>query len=252
MVTRIEPDDRVVVLARTIQAYDAAAAASLEQYAVDWKRFGDACLGRALYRHDSVFRGSSDAAVWSHLELTYFSKILPADVMRDLVVDARLEGADLLRAEILLMTPSSFILPCCRQEPRDTKWRTSIEYIDVRPSHLGEYRDLMRRYFGPAAAGLVQTDRIGAFQSMETAAVLHHDRRLTVEWNQIHLSEVDTDGFEGFGPLFAEPLQDMAPDGGLAGLFEGLDRMRTVPRWTLNHAVAVVEGAMTADRNRSS
>jgi hypothetical protein len=52
---RIEPDDRVVVLARTIQARGTGAEAALNNSALDWARFGETCLGQALYRHNSVF-----------------------------------------------------------------------------------------------------------------------------------------------------------------------------------------------------
>src|SRR5207248_11381737 len=60
---RIEPDDRLVVLARTIQARDPGTEAELKDSAVNWARFGETCLGQALYRHRSVFRNASEAAV---------------------------------------------------------------------------------------------------------------------------------------------------------------------------------------------
>lgn len=69
---RIEPDDRLVVLARTIQARDPGTETALKDNAVNWARFGQTCLGQALYRHRTVFRNASDAQVWSHLELSYF------------------------------------------------------------------------------------------------------------------------------------------------------------------------------------
>ena len=108
---RIEPDDRLVVLARTIQARDSGAEAALKDSAVNWARFGETCLGQALYRHRSVFRNAAEASVWSHLELSYFHNIIPADAIHDLVVKRQPTETDLLRAEILLTTPSSFVLP---------------------------------------------------------------------------------------------------------------------------------------------
>lgn len=106
---RIEPEDRLVVLARTIQAQDAGAEAALKEGAADWARYGETCLGRALYRHRSVFQNASEAPVWSHLELSYFRDIVPADAIRELVLER--QPADLLRAEILLTTPSAFVMP---------------------------------------------------------------------------------------------------------------------------------------------
>src|ERR1700690_4526157 len=83
---RIEPDDRLVVLARTIQARDPGTEAELKDSAVNWARFGETCLGQALYRHRSVFRNASEAAVWSHLELSYFRGIVPAAAIQELVL----------------------------------------------------------------------------------------------------------------------------------------------------------------------
>ena len=108
---RIEPDDRLVVLARTIQTRDPGAETALKDSAVNWARFGETCLGQALYRHRNVFRNAAEAPVWSHLELSYFREMIPADVILDLVDKRQPAGMDLLRAEILLTTPSSFVLP---------------------------------------------------------------------------------------------------------------------------------------------
>jgi hypothetical protein len=173
---RIEPDDRLVVLARTIQARDPGTEAELKDSAVNWARFGETCLGQALYRHRSVFRNASEAAVWSHLELSYFRDIVPADAIHELVVKQQPAETQLLRAEILLTTPSAFILPRNWQGSADRPERqASLEYIEVQSPYLGEYRDIMRKYIGPAAAKLVQANRIGTFRTMETAAVLYRD-----------------------------------------------------------------------------
>ena len=53
--TRIEPGDRLVVLARTIQARDPGTETALKDSAVNWARFGETCLGQALYRHRKSF-----------------------------------------------------------------------------------------------------------------------------------------------------------------------------------------------------
>ena len=102
---RIEPDDRLVVLARTIQAPDPETETALKDSAVNWARFGETCLGQALYRHRTVFRNAAEAPVWSHLELSYFRDMVPADVILDLVIKQQPAGINLLRAEILLTTP---------------------------------------------------------------------------------------------------------------------------------------------------
>lgn len=242
---RIEPDDRLVVLARTIETRDADAESALMASALDWARFGETCLGQALYRHRSVFRNASDAPVWSHLELSYFRGVVPAEAIRDLVVKPQPAGMDLLRAEILLTTPSAFVLPRDWQGTADRpERRASLEYIDVQPAHLDDYRDVMRRYIGPAAAKLVQADRIGTFRTMETAAVLYRHRELNIDWNQIHLCEVEAETFAGFGPEFDAALREISPDGGFVGVFAGLDRIRTISRWTFNDPVVEVDAAL--------
>jgi len=242
---RIEPGDRLVILARTIQARDPGTEAELKDRVVDWARFGETCLGQALYRHRSVFRNASEADVWSHLELSYFRDIVPADAIHELVVKQQPPATRLLRAEILLTTPSSFVLPRNWQGSTDRpERRASLEYIEVLSPYLSKYRELMRAYIGPAAAKLVQANRIGTFRAMETTAVLYRDPALTINWNQIHLCEVDANGFNGFGQEFDAALREVSPDGGFAAVFAGLDRMRTIPRWTFNDPVLEADAAV--------
>ena len=66
----------------------------------------------------------------------------------------------------------------------------------------------MRDYVGPAAAKLVRAGRFGTFRAMETAAVLYRDPGLKIAWNQIHLCELEADGFQGFGREFAAALRE--------------------------------------------
>jgi len=235
----IEPDARLVILARTMRAADPDAESALKDQAIDFARLGDRGLGQALYRYRSGFRSDAEAPVWSHLELRYFRDIVPADAIQHLVYGRQPAATELLRAEILLTTPASFILPADWQGSADRpEWQVSLEYIDVQSAHLGEYRNAMRQYFGPAAARLVSTSRIGTFRSMETVAVLHRAPGLKLDWNQIHLCDIDPRGFDGFGALFAEVLPDASRAGGLAGVFARLDEIRKVSHWTLNDAVA--------------
>ena len=243
---RVEPDDRLVALARTIQARDPEAETALKDGAVDWARFGETCLGQALYRHRSVYQNASDAPVWSHLELSYFRNMVSADAILELVVNAQSFGMNVLRAEILLTTPSSFILPRNWQGSADRPERqASLEYIHVLPKYLNEYRDAMREYCGPAASKLVRANRFGTFRAMETAAVIYRDPGLKIEWNQIHLCELNVDGFQGFGKEFETALREDLPEGaGFSDAFADLGRMRTVPRWTLNDFVVEADLAV--------
>ena len=243
---RIEPDDRLVVLARTIQAPDPRAEAALKDSALNWARFGEACLGQALYRHRTVYRNASEAPVWSHVELSYFRNLVPADAILDLVVRPQPAETGLLRAEILLTTPSSFVLPRDWQGSADRPERlASLEYIQVHSPHLGAYRNAMRDFCGPAATKLVRANKFGTFRAMETAAVLYRDPALKIDWNQIHLCELDPDGFDGFGREFEAALREEPPDStDFAGTFAGLDRMRTVPRWTYNDPVVEADAAV--------
>jgi len=82
--TQIEPDERLVVLARTMQAQGPGLETAWEDGATNWNSFGETYLGQALYRHRSVFQSASEAPVWSHLELRYFRNIVPVDAIHDL------------------------------------------------------------------------------------------------------------------------------------------------------------------------
>lgn len=242
---RIEPEDRLVVLARTMEARDPGTETALKNSAVNWARFGRTCLGEALYRHRTVFRSAAEGPAWSHLELTYFRDMVPAEAILELVVKRQPEETVLLRAEILLTTPSSFVLPRDWQGSADRPERlASLEYIEVQSASLREYRDVMRKYIGPAAAKLVRANRFGTFRAMETAAVLYRDPGLKIDWNQIHLCEVDARGFDGFSREFDAALHEVSPNGGFAGVFAGLERIRTIPRWTLNDPVLEADAAV--------
>ena len=98
----------------------------------------------------------------------------------------------------------------------------------------------MRDYCGPAAAKLVEAGRFGTFRAMETAAVLHQDPALNINWNQIHLCELDVAGFEGFGRAFAAALGDPATE----TAFAGLDHIRRVSCWTFNSVVVEADAAL--------
>ncbi len=243
--TQIELGDRLVILARTIQAIDTGAETTLRDGAVNWSRFGDQCLGQSLYRHRTIFQNAADAPVWSHVELSYFRDIVPADVIRELVVNQQPRGVHLLRAEILLTTPSSFILPRNWQGSADRPERqASLEYIEVQPKHLRKYRDVMRDYCGVAAKRLVQENRFGTFRAMETAAILYRAPEMTIEWNQIHLCELDPNGFDGFGKEFAAALRVDSNDVDPTDAFADLGNIRTVSRWTFNDSIVEEDSAV--------
>src|ERR1700744_2028750 len=99
------------------------------------------------------YQNASEAPVWSHLELSYFRGLIPGDAILDLVFKQQPAAVDLLRAEILVTTASSFILPRAWQGSADRPDRpVSLEFIQVKPAFFGDYRDGMRKYFGPRPA----------------------------------------------------------------------------------------------------
>jgi hypothetical protein len=249
---RVELDDRLVVLARTVHALEPAMEAALKESAMTWARFGSTCLGQALYRHRSFYQNPSGSPAWSHVELSYFRGMVPGDVIQDLVVKRQPAESNLLRAEILLTTPSSFILPLDWQGLDGRSDRlASLEFIQVEPPFFGEYRNVMRDYCGPAAAKLVRRGKFGTFRAMETAAVLYRAPGLKIDWNQIHLCELNPDGFHGFGREFKAALREDASDAADApDVFAGLDRLRAVPRWTFNDAVVEADSAVAQEGRR--
>ena len=71
---------------------------------------------------------------------------------------------------------------------------------------------------------------------------------LKIDWNQIHLCELDADTFRGFGREFEAALRDDAPHSAASSdVFAGLDRMRTVPRWTFNDPVVEADAAVAKE-----
>jgi hypothetical protein len=152
----------------------------------------------------------------------------------------------LLRAEMLLTTPSSFVLPRDWRGSADRPERqVSLEYINVQPKHLRRYRDVMRDYCGVAATKLVRQERFGTFRAMETAGILYRAPEMTLDWNQIHLCELDPNGFDGFGKAFAAAMRDDGPnDVAPPDAFADLGSIRTVPRWTFNDAVVEADSAV--------
>lgn len=243
----IEQDQRLVVLARTLDAPSAKGRDALAREAGAWASLGSTCLGRALYGHHSIFKSQSDAPLWSHAEFIYFRDLVPAEAIARLVHDAPAPGVRLLRAELLATTPGAFHFPKGWAGSAHRPHRLpSIEYLDVDEAFLAQYRDIMRRYIGPSAARLVERGTLGTFRTLETTAVLFQDPALGTQWNQIHLSEVDAVGFQGFGPALDAALRDISPDGGFTALFAGLERMRTIPRWTLNDPVVEADAGLGA------
>ena len=243
----IEPDQRLVVLARTLDAPSAEGDDALAREAGAWDRLGPTCLGRSLYRHHSVFKSQSDAPLWSHAEFVYFRDVVPAEAIARLVQDAPPPGVRLLRAELLATTPGAFHFPKGWAGSAGRPHRKpSIEYLDVDVAYLAAYRDIMRRYIGPGAARLVALGTLGTFRTLETTAVLFQDPALRTQWNQIHLSEVTAEGFQGFGQALDAALRDISPGGAFTSLFAGLERMRTIPRWTLNDPVIEADAGIGA------
>jgi len=245
----IELIDRLVVVARTLHAPVSEMEVALKESATNWKRLGETCLGQALYRHRSFFQNPSGTPAWSHTELSYFRSMVPETALLDLVANKHLAKVNLLRAEILLTTPCSFILPRDWQGMADHSEKVaSLEFIQVRPPYFEEYRNVMRDYCGPAAAKLVRAGKFGTFRAMETVAVLHRDPDIKADWNQIHLCELNPNGFQGFGRVFEAALQDDRSNrADTSGVFAGLDRMRTVPRWTFNDPVIEMDVAVAQE-----
>lgn len=242
-----EPGDRLVVLARTLNERHGEFFRA--DAGVDIERFGKTCIGQSLYRHKSVFQNASDAPIWSHFELTYFRGFVPTEVIQELVTAPEPKAMELLRAEILVTTPSSFILPKNWEGVADqSELIASLEFLNVQSEFLGEYREAMLEYCGPAAAKLVHSGRFGTFRAMETAAILYQSAEFAIDWNQVHLCELDPAGFENFGTEFKAALQaDMPADAEFIDTFADLGRLRTVPRWTFNEVVFENDMALAGD-----
>src|SRR5215470_5913229 len=134
---QFELSDRLVVLARTLHAPTPEMETALKESVTNWKRLGEMCLGQALYRHRSFFQNPSGTPAWSHTELSYFRSMVPEAVIMDLVANKLSTKVQQLRAELLLTTPSSFVLPCGWRGMSDRSERVaSLEFIQVNPRYF--------------------------------------------------------------------------------------------------------------------
>lgn len=109
---QFELNDRLVVLARTLHAPVSGMEAALTESVTNWKRFGETCLGQALYRHRSFFQTPSTTPAWSHTELSYFRSVVPEAVIMGLVGKKQPGNVQLLRAELLVTT--RFVCPAAQ------------------------------------------------------------------------------------------------------------------------------------------
>jgi hypothetical protein len=81
--------------------------------------------------------------------------------------------------------------------------------------------------------------------------VLYRVPELTIDWNQIHLCELNPDGFDGFGREFKVALRDDTPNAAdNPDVFAALDHIRTVPRWTFNDAIVEADTAVAQEGRR--
>jgi len=79
--------------------------------------------------------------------------------------------------------------------------------------------------------------------------VLHQAAELNIDWNQIHLCELNPNGFDGFGVEFEAALRKDIPDGTkFSDTFADLGRLRTVPRWTFNDPIVEADTAIALHR----
>ena len=131
---QLELSDRLVVLARTLHAPAPEMEAALKESVANCKRFGETCLGQALYRHRSFFQNPTGSPAWSHTELSYFRSMVPEDVVMDLIGKTQASEVQQLRVELLLTTPGSFVLPRDWRGLSDRTDRVaSLEFIRVNP-----------------------------------------------------------------------------------------------------------------------
>ena len=227
---RIEPDDRLVVLARTIPPDPREIA--LKDSADNWARFGEACLGQALYRHRTVYRNASEAPVLSHVELSYFRNLVPVDASST-AWSGRNHGRNRPAARGNSSDHPFVLCTAARLAGLGRPTRTA-SFAGIYQRAFAISRRVQKRHAGllrPRGRKACLGEQVWAFRAMETAAILYMTRsedRLEPD----SPVELDADGFDGFGREFEAALRDVRRWHRPCGTFAGLDRMRTVPRWT--------------------
>lgn len=235
-------NSRIVALART---HLAASPGSAENGRAAQALRGQAAMlgdiegfvGYALHEEMRVFREADSSVASSFLELAFFRNVVPEAAIRwaSTKPDA---GVELLRIDLMDRTPGSFHGPLLGSEDHLARpgFMVSLEYIDVRPTELDRYRDVMRGYCGPGAAQLVKDGTLGSVRALETVATLWRSERPQVSWNQIHLFEVSVDPIDDFFRAFDQAIRN-ASGSDFATVFDGLDEIRQVPRWVFCSSV---------------
>ena len=226
--------DRLVVLARTIDAgSDPNACDTLEQEAFRKPRIADGSLSHQIFRQDSLFKEVEGTVPWTHLEIVAFEQIVPLGAI-EAALTPLAGAARTLRTELLVATLGSYHGETGTPS-QPVPGAVSVEYIDVKPDSLKDYREIMRKHCGPAAASAITAGKVRDFRALETITVLQQSDDLPEAWNQLHLFDLGSTHFDDFLVAFDEGLSAVGPD--FQSVFGHLDTIRTMRRWTFSTAV---------------
>ncbi len=180
--------------------------------------------------------------------MSYFRSLVPGDAILDLVVKHQPATLDLLRAEILPTTASTFIFPRDgRAQPIGRTgrhhWSSSTWILHFSAStgtSCGTIVVLPPR----SLSGQESLEHSGQWRRRRCSFKTRRSRSTGTD----HPCELEADSFRGFGREFEAALREDEPDAAAtSGVFAGLDRMRKVPRWTFNDPVVEADAAVAKE-----
>ncbi|WP_059050703.1 hypothetical protein [Paenibacillus senegalimassiliensis] len=182
-----------------------------------------------IYSHRFAAEKHGDFQKWDYLVLIPVHQVDQADSMfAQLSKSELLSRYETIRTEMLVTTPNStYPVPGEKAQKRKISPFYAVEYVDVHPPYLNEFRDIMITNNGPAMRYIMEN--VGwchYFLALETTKVYaHHSDYPT--WNQIHVIGLYPDALVRYKKDFSKGLA-LAKQITFDDNFERLKKIRTM------------------------
>lgn len=182
-----------------------------------------------IYSHRFAAEKHGDFTKWDYLVLIPVHQMEQADSMfAQLSKSTLLSRYKTIRAELLVTTPNStYPIPGEKAQRRKLAPFYAVEYVDVHPPYLNEFRDIMISNNGPAMRYIMENvSWCHYFLALETTKVYaHHPDYPT--WNQIHVIGLYLDALFRYKKDFSRGLA-LANQISFEDNFERLKKIRTM------------------------
>ncbi|MEK4877280.1 MULTISPECIES: hypothetical protein [Paenibacillus] len=143
----------------------------------------------SVYSHNKTAEKHGEFIIWDYLILMQIKEEEDAEIILPNLQNVNIPFVlETIRMELLVTTPNStYPTPGEGARKRHVKPFYAIEYVDVQPNHLDEFRDIMINNNGPAMKYIMEEARwCHNFYALETLTVFYHNSSYPT-WNQIHV-----------------------------------------------------------------